>query len=260
MGWARLDDRFHDHPKVADAGLEATGLFVMCLTWANANRNRSGVVPESVVRRFTGPRRFTKLTATLHRVGLFDDPVPDGWPIHDYAVYLPKYDVEHLREAGRKGGKARASGKQTAKQSASEPAESAEQIQASRASARRNPVPVPEPLPQEQRVESSRGGAPQVTRASTEPPRRCPRHRDQPAQGACGPCGDARREHQQWERDREQARRDAGPVVGGHECPDHPGQPAGRCGRCPATAAPLPEGGVRALAARLRDDTPKDAA
>lgn len=108
MAWARLDDRWHDHPKVSAAGLEAAGLWTMCLTWAHANRRkakRPGVVPRAVIARFAGAKA-TKLTKTLVEVGLFD-VVDDGWKIHDFEEYLAKYDPKKAAEAGRRGAMSR---------------------------------------------------------------------------------------------------------------------------------------------------------
>lgn len=122
MGWARLDDGWHDHPKVSEAGLEAAGLWAMCLTWAYRNRRTSptpGVVPDSVVARFAGGKA-RRLTARLLELRLLDAHIPAGWPIHDFEDYLPNYSPEQAKAAGAKGGQAKAS-KQTAKRIASEP-------------------------------------------------------------------------------------------------------------------------------------------
>lgn len=130
MGWARLDDGWHDHPKVIEAGLEAAGLWAMCLTWANKNKrtsNTPGVVPMSAITRFAAGRA-KRLTKRLHAVGLFDAETPEGWPIHDFAEYLPRYDPDQAREAGSRGGKARAAraaSKRTAKQTATDSASAA---------------------------------------------------------------------------------------------------------------------------------------
>lgn len=150
MAWARLDDRWHDHPKVIAAGLDGAGLFAMCLTWAHSVRRTSptpGVVPDAVISRFAG-RKAAQLTSRLRSVGLFDDRTEAGWPIHDFADYLPRYDTEQARAAGSRGGRARAANrKQTAKQTASQPLGGTEADYvakaSTRASARRNPVPVP---------------------------------------------------------------------------------------------------------------------
>lgn len=150
MSWARLDDRWHDHPKVIAAGLEAAGLWAMCLTWAYQSRRTSptpGVIPDAVLTRFAGSKA-KRLTNRLHTVGLFDDRTEDGWPIHDFVEYLPKYDSEQAKTAGAKGGKVSAR-KRTAKQTASEPPPEteadSEQTPSTRASARRNPIPIPLP-------------------------------------------------------------------------------------------------------------------
>ncbi len=162
MGWARLDDRWHDHHKVAAAGLEAAGLWTMCLTWAHSNRRTTttpGVIPQHIVTRFAGTKA-KKLAKVLVDVGLWDAPSSAGWPIHDFDDYLPRYDPEQARAAGSAGGKAR-SGKRTAKQTASEPLDgldgeppsepppddeavrqaNEERTSSTRASARRNPDP-----------------------------------------------------------------------------------------------------------------------
>lgn len=108
MAWARLDDRWHDHPKVIAAGLEASGLWAMCLTWAHRSRrgsDRPGFVPKEVVSRFAGSKA-NRLGCKLTEVGLFE--VADGgWMIHDFTSYLPKYDPKQAAAAGRKGAEAR---------------------------------------------------------------------------------------------------------------------------------------------------------
>lgn len=156
MSWARLDDGWHDHEKVAAAGLEAAGLWCMCLTWAFKGRKTSkapGVVPEAVIVRFAG-NKAKRLAAHLHSVGMFDAKTDAGWPIHDFADYLPRYDSDQAKLAGAAGGKARAANrtakqtatpdsKRTAKQTASEPVAETLAIPSTRASTRRNPVPVP---------------------------------------------------------------------------------------------------------------------
>jgi hypothetical protein len=149
MSWARIDDRFHEHYKVIAAGPEAVGVWVMALTWAQQARRTTphpGVVPDAVFARFAGERKARKVVARLREVGLLDDKIDAGWPIHDFADYLAKHDPEQAREAGRRGGQARAA-KRTASEPPSEPLgeteAEAKRTSSTRASARRNPVPVP---------------------------------------------------------------------------------------------------------------------
>lgn len=76
-----------------------------------------------------------------------------------------------------------------------------------------------------------RGRSPTATngRASDEPPSRCPKHLEDNDPPPCGPCGDARRAHGRWERDR--ASHLAG-LAGGPRCRTHRGQPAHNCALC----------------------------
>jgi hypothetical protein len=152
MGWGRIDDGLIDHPKFIelDDDLDAIGLWTLCLAWAHKTRRtaaRPGFLPSSIVRRF-GKGRSKRLANRLVTAGLWDEQGSEGWAIHDFADYLPKYDSEQARAAGAAGGKARAA-KQTASKPLDEPLSgSPEDRQAdssTRASARRNPVPKPKP-------------------------------------------------------------------------------------------------------------------
>lgn len=154
MGWARLDDGWHDHPKIIAAGLDGAGLFAMCLTWAHRARKTSpvpGVVPREVIARFAAGKA-KRLTARLVEVHLFDAEASGGFPIHDFDEYLPKYSADQAREAGSRGGRARAANRSAfPSEPLSEPLddryESEQRTSSTRASARRNPVPVPIPEP-----------------------------------------------------------------------------------------------------------------
>lgn len=115
MGWARLDDGFHVHPKVAalpssTEGLAAVGLFTLCLTWAHGARKtkvQPGLVPWGQVDRLGG-RPARKLVRLLLGVGLLDpDPQDRGVLIHDFSDYLPKRDPAEAAEAGRRGAESR---------------------------------------------------------------------------------------------------------------------------------------------------------
>lgn len=163
MGWARLDDGWHDHPKVIAAGLDAAGAWVMCLTWAHANRRSSpqpGFIPQAVLGRLAGTKA-TRIGKKLSEVGLLDR-VEGGWLVHDFADYLPKYDPAQAAAAGRKGaGKRWAKGRGTPPDEPPpdskppydrddeppyEPLDDSmadqSQTNGTRASTRRNPVPV----------------------------------------------------------------------------------------------------------------------
>ena len=124
MGWARLDDGFHDHPKLIGLSLEALGLWTKCLTWAHRHHGSSaqlGFVPVGLATMFAGSRG-EKLGNELVTARLWDE-TDGGWLIHDYIDYLPASerpvtadDVRKSRsEAGKRGAEARwskANGKQ----------------------------------------------------------------------------------------------------------------------------------------------------
>jgi hypothetical protein len=142
MGWARLDDSFHDHPKLIGLSLEALGLWTKCLTWAHRHHDSEravGYLPEGLPTLFAGSRA-AKLSAELvaHRLWdrrseesteaalrsngeareearSVDGGAREGWYIHGYADYLPASerpqtasDVRKARsEAGKRGAEAR---------------------------------------------------------------------------------------------------------------------------------------------------------
>jgi hypothetical protein len=107
MGWARLDDSFHDHPKVDGITLAAVGLYTLCLTWAHRHR-KTAIIPGHITvaraRKVAG-RQSEALSDELVVARLWDvEPNIGGWVIHDFADYLPKdRDPSERAEAGRKG-------------------------------------------------------------------------------------------------------------------------------------------------------------
>lgn len=111
MGWARIDDSFHDHPKVDDISLGAIGLWTLCLTWAHRHRKTAslpGHVPTARVRKVAGGQA-RKLAAELVGAGLWEpEDALGGYLIHDFGDYLPKErDPDERREAGRRGARNR---------------------------------------------------------------------------------------------------------------------------------------------------------
>jgi hypothetical protein len=107
MSWARLDDGFHDHPKVDGLSLAAVGLYTLCLTWAHRHRKTAilhGHISEARVRKVAG-KQGDALASELVVSGLWEiEPNIGGYVIHDFADYLPKErDPQERREAGRKG-------------------------------------------------------------------------------------------------------------------------------------------------------------
>jgi hypothetical protein len=107
MGWAKIDDGFHDHPKVDELSLASIGLWTVCLTWANRHRRtaiRPGHITEARVRKAAGAEG-APLVAELVRAGLWEVAEEiGGWVIHDFRDYLPRQrDSAEASESGRKG-------------------------------------------------------------------------------------------------------------------------------------------------------------
>lgn len=97
MPWAKLDDGFHDHPKVDGLSLGAVGLWTLCFTWANRHRRTAaipGYLPEQRVKRLSG-RQFTVLTNELvtpppgKQYGLWE-VMEGGFLFHNFEQGLPK--------------------------------------------------------------------------------------------------------------------------------------------------------------------------
>jgi hypothetical protein len=85
MPWFRLEDNFHQHPKVARAGNTAVGLWVRCGTYSAAYLT-DGHVPAETARLYGRQREID----TLVEVGLW---IPDtnggGYLIRDFLDYNP---------------------------------------------------------------------------------------------------------------------------------------------------------------------------
>lgn len=96
MTWFRLDDGFHAHPKVLEAGNAAVGLWVRCATWASANLT-DGHIPAKVARSYgTRPQIDALVDAGLW------EAVPDGFRIPDFTDYNPsRAQIRAEREAQR---------------------------------------------------------------------------------------------------------------------------------------------------------------
>lgn len=162
MAWARMDDDFHDHPKVEGLSLAAIGLWTVNLTWAYRHRRTAaivGFIPEARVRKLAG-RHYETLTRELttappgKKHGLWE-PAEGGFIIHNFARYLPKpRDPQEASNSGRKGAAARwqSDSKQDGKEPPGEPQDSMAN-DGSRASAPASPLPteqqvvLPEPTP-----------------------------------------------------------------------------------------------------------------
>ena len=115
MAWARLDDGFHDHPKVlallerGTDGLAAIGMWTVTRTWTA--RHNTAFIGERTASKVTGASlvRTRKLAALLLDVGLFDRTTDEklGWNLHDADDYSRDALSAKRSEAGKKGAESR---------------------------------------------------------------------------------------------------------------------------------------------------------
>lgn len=101
MGWAKFDDGFTDHPKVAAAGPWGELLAMRGVIYA-AKHETDGFIPAGQLARLgVGIPAVKKKAASLVEVGLWDE-ADGGWVIHDFLDYHPsRADKEEERAKAR---------------------------------------------------------------------------------------------------------------------------------------------------------------
>lgn len=104
MPWAKLDDKFHSHPKVMELELPEIGLWTLAASWC-ADYLTDGEIKRGQIRRLGGS---DELAQKLVEACLWE-PTEDGWQFRDWADYQPtRASVEQEREAKRLAGLERA--------------------------------------------------------------------------------------------------------------------------------------------------------
>lgn len=128
MAWVKLDNGFREHKKVLRATPAGVCLWVCGLDYCNRQPARDGFIPAEVVPVLYPMPQPMKVAARLVAAGLWEE-ADGGFRVHDYHDYQPTAEAaeakrEQCREAGRRGGKRRASKAQAeSKRNASEPLE-----------------------------------------------------------------------------------------------------------------------------------------
>jgi hypothetical protein len=117
MAWVRLDDDFHQHPKILNAWRHdpaSIGLATLALSWSGRYLT-DGQIPRSFVDQwFEAPFDRNRAIQALEAAGVWV-PNDDGWQIHDYLAYqdsreqiLAKRQAESARkQRGRDAQSAR---------------------------------------------------------------------------------------------------------------------------------------------------------
>jgi hypothetical protein len=279
MTWFKVDDGLHDHRKVRAAGVPAMGLWLLAGTWSSDNET-DGFVPRSVIGRWVGSSGT--LPKQLVKAGLWETAEQDGepgWRFHDWAAWQPtRADLETKRQAAKDRMSRIRNARGSKEVRANVPANEQENF------ADRSPYPDPtrpdptrknylltlisrlaagdargsEPPPAEVIASWQDIAGPNVN-LNAEAAAYFARFGDRPPR-------DERGAWLGWlsEANRRAAPRPAtapaapaapsGGRVVGQDCPEHPGQPAGRCKTCEDAAVPPPPG------LRRRNDTDRESA
>jgi general stress protein YciG len=177
MPWFKVDDSFYDHPKVFDAPDCAVALWTRAGTWSARNLT-DGFVPAKLPARLcddpdTAIRELTDRGLWRRAKG--------GYQFHEWTDYQPSAEkVRDLRQkradAGRKGGQVSKPG--------SKPEASASQFAKQNGTPSR---PVPSRL-----MGTSVGEVPVGNARDSPPPRKCPKHENDPDPPPCGACREYR--------------------------------------------------------------------
>lgn len=91
MTWTKLDDKLHNHHKARKAGVDALGLWAVCLSYCG-DQLTDGWVPEWYVQTWLPGRKGQQVAARLVRAGLWHTAEIDGepgWVFHDYLDWNP---------------------------------------------------------------------------------------------------------------------------------------------------------------------------
>lgn len=101
MPWFRLEDSFHHHPKVLQAGNAATGLWVRCGTYA-AQYLTDGAITAKVAHDYGRQREIDALLDAQLWV-----EKDDGFVIPDYLEYNPSAEQVRIERARARDRQAR---------------------------------------------------------------------------------------------------------------------------------------------------------
>lgn len=89
MGWMKVDDGLHSHPKRWIAGVPAMGLWIVCGSWV-ASAMTDGFIPATVAES-QGGKDWKKLAAKLVEAGLWTPGTShrfgDGYRMHDWTDF-----------------------------------------------------------------------------------------------------------------------------------------------------------------------------
>ena len=108
MPWFRLDEGFHQHPKVLKAGNAAVGLWIRCGTWS-AQYLTDGFIPANIAATYGRPREIEQLIAAhlwqRHEGGFLMPDYLDYNPSAEEIRQRRKADLERKRRGAKSAGR-----------------------------------------------------------------------------------------------------------------------------------------------------------
>lgn len=221
MDFVKLAVRYFFDPKIrgmdGDLADAAEVMFTRSVAWAG-EVECGGFIPERDVALLTRRRRHGAVVRMLVESGLWE-AVPGGYLVRRWPDWQDQLDALARKRAADRDRQRRR--RAAAREDRPPP------------NASRDPSRDVTP-PRGERGEGVKGGDPSYGAQSPDapPPRRCPKHEDDPDPPNCGPCKDARLAWEQHRADR--ARQRALETANAHRCPHHRGQPAANCAPCRA--------------------------
>lgn len=180
MTWVKVDDQFHEHPKLAAPGAAAWGMWLAGIAYCNRALT-DGFISDAVAEGLGGRWRVRQGGQTWQMIARCGDVevvvdadwiavalvdaglwhrVDGGYQIHDYADFQPlRAEVmaartsisEARKEAGAAGGKAKAAKQAATKALANDKQTPSKTV----ANAWQNPGPVPDPVPEQEAAAAS---------------------------------------------------------------------------------------------------------
>lgn len=187
MDWVKLAVDFFDDERIEVLDDAAEVMFLRGLARAG-KVGRGGFIPESSLPKLTRRRRHEPLVNELVESGLWTR-VAGGVQVTSWSDWQDAFDeLAKRRAADRERQRNR-------RQRLREQQESTVSRDTSR------DVTPPEGE-EDKDPYRDLGGKGYVPARASEPPSKCPKHRNNPNTLPCGACADARREHDQWRADR----------------------------------------------------------
>lgn len=224
MSFFLVDDKLHGHRKTVRTPVEAMGLWVIAGSWC-ADNLTDGFIPDYVAKRLDS--KATRHAAALVASGfwcLADRQGDKGWLFVNWDEKQPTREQVETRRAQARDRmrNVRANNRERSRELHEKSPRSSTAVTPTRA------------LGHGQATSGPVGGgvSPMSESPKNRPPRKCPKHINDPDPPNCRKCADARRAHDEWKPETLSAKTTM--------CGEHPQYRALDCPICESEAVPPP--------------------